>query len=262
MPYFLAIDAGGTKTECVLGDESLELARARMGTIKLLRVDPEQAGANLASGLAQLSDLSGVDLRSITRTCIGTSGSSVPLVADWIRHALAHSVGGDILLCGDQEIALDAAFNAGGGVLVLAGTGSNVAGRSRDGRLTNVGGWGPVLDDVGSGFWIGHEALRRAFRTLDERTPTMLIDLVQTEWKLKSLTDVIQRANATPPPDFSQLARLVADCAQQGDAVATEVLDRGGRELSYLAQLVIERLRAMEGDGFVLPPIAIAGSLQ
>ena len=261
MSYFLAIGAGGTKTECVLGDETREFARTRTGTIKLLRVGPEQAGANLASALAQLSEVSGVNLRNIKRTCIGTSGASVPLVADWIRHALAHSAGGDLLLRGDQEIALDAAFHGGGGVLVLAGTGSNIAGRSRDGRLANIGGWGPVLDDVGSGFWIGLEALRRAFRALDECTPTMLIDRVQAEWKLESLTDVIQHANATPQPDFSQLARLVADCAQQGDAVAAEVLDCGGRELAHLARLVSERLREKEGDDFVLPAVAIAGSV-
>jgi N-acetylglucosamine kinase-like BadF-type ATPase len=84
---------------------------------------------------------------------------------------------------------------------------------------------------------------------------------VQGHWKLESLADVIQKANATPAPDFSQLTRLVADCAQQGETVAAEVLDRGGRELAYLAQLVIERLREMETDDFVLPAVAIAGSV-
>jgi len=208
-----------------------------------------------------LADASGVDLRSVTRTCIGTSGAGVALVADWIRQALGRLVGGELLLCGDQEIALDAAFHGGGGVLVLAGTGSNVAGRTRDGRLTNVGGWGPALDDIGSGMWIGHEALRRAFRALDERIPTLLIDRVQLHWRLTSLADVIQHANSTPAPDFSQLTRLVVDCAHEGDAVAREVLERGGRELAYLAQLVIERLREMGGPEFAIPEIAIAGSV-
>jgi len=261
MPYFLAIDAGGTKTECVLADETRELARVRTGTIKLLRVGPEQAGDSLASGLAELTVHSGIDLRDVTRTCIGTSGASVPLVADWIRQALARSVGGDLLLCGDEEIALDAAFHDSGGVLVLAGTGSNVAGRTHDGRLTSAGGWGPVLDDVGSGFWIGHQALRLAFRALDERTPTLLIERVREYWKLETLADIIQHANATPAPDFSQLTMIVADCAQQGDAVAAEVLDRGGSDLAHLAQIVIERLREMEGAEFVLPAVAVAGSI-
>ena len=261
MPLFLAIDAGGTKTECLLADDSHELARARVGTIKLLRVGAEEAGRNLAAGLAQLAAASGIDLRTVTRTCVGTSGVSVPLVADWIRNALAASVGGEIRLCGDEEIALDAAFQSGGGVLVLAGTGSNVAARTRDGRLTGVGGWGPVLDDVGSGFWIGQQARRRAFRALDERTPTTLIDRVLKHWKLASLPDLIQLANATPAPDFSGLTELVVAAASEGDAVAAEVLDLGGRELAYLAQLVIERLREMEAAEFVLPAVAIAGSI-
>jgi len=165
------------------------------------------------------------------------------------------------VLCGDEEIALDAAFRGGGGVLVLAGTGSNIAGRTQDGRLTSVGGWGPALDDVGSGYWIGHQALRRAFRALDERRPTLLLDRVREYWKLGSLADLIQEANATPAPDFSQLTELVAKCASEGDAVAAEVLVRGGEELAYLAKLMIERLRAMERSGFVLPSVAVAGSI-
>jgi glucosamine kinase len=72
---------------------------------------------------------------------------------------------------------------------------------------------------------------------------------------------VVERANATPAPDFSQLTRLVAECAREGDAVAAEVLDRGGRELAYLAQLVMERLREMEGNQSALPAVAIAGSV-
>jgi glucosamine kinase len=261
MPYFLAIDAGGTKTECVLADESQELARARTGTIKLLRVGAEEAGRNLAAGLSALSRMSGVDLHEVARTCIGTSGASVPLVADWIREALADAVGGNVVLCGDEEIALDAAFRGGGGVLVLAGTGSNVAGRTQEGRLTSVGGWGPALDDVGSGYWIGHQALRRAFRALDEQRPSLLIDRVREHWNLGSLGDLIQEANATPAPDFSQLTELVAACAREGDAVAAEVLARGGEELAYLAKLMIERLRGMEDGEFVLPAVALAGSI-
>jgi glucosamine kinase len=260
-PYFLAIDAGGTKTECVLANETRELARVRVGTIKLLRVGPEEAARNLAAGLAELSAVSGVDLRNIARTCIGTSGASVPLVADWIRHTLAASVGGELLLYGDEEIALDAAFHGASGILVLAGTGSNVAGRTRDGRLTSAGGWGPALDDVGSGFWIGLEALRRAFRARDEQRPSILIDRVRQFWQLESLADVIERANSTPPPDFSQLTETVAVCAAEGDPVASEVLDRGGKELAHLALLVIDRLQSMEADEFALPDVAIAGSI-
>ena len=39
MSFFLALDAGGTKTDYVLADETRELARVRTGTIKRMRVD-------------------------------------------------------------------------------------------------------------------------------------------------------------------------------------------------------------------------------
>jgi glucosamine kinase len=74
-----------------------------------------------------LTKASGVPMSAVLRTCIGTAGETVPLVADWLRHTVAERVGGGLLLLGDVEIALDAAFRGGPGVLILAGTGSNAA---------------------------------------------------------------------------------------------------------------------------------------
>src|SRR5580704_17460876 len=138
MPYYLAIDAGGTKTDYLLADETRELARVRSATIKRLRVDADTATRTLDDALAQLAALGGISFRNITRTCIGTAGESVPLVADWLRNAFAARVSGDLLLLGDVEIALDAAFPGQPGILVLAGTGSNVAGRAPSGTITTA----------------------------------------------------------------------------------------------------------------------------
>ena len=73
MSFFLALDAGGTKTDYVLADETRELARVRTGTIKRMRTDAETAAQNLDSALRQLTALSGVPMHSITRTCVGTA---------------------------------------------------------------------------------------------------------------------------------------------------------------------------------------------
>ena len=144
-------------TDYVLADETRELARVRTGTIKRMRTDADTAAQNLDSALRQLTALSGVSMHSIARTCVGTAGESVPLVADWLRGAIMSRVSGELLLLGDVEIALDAAFLGEAGVLVLAGTGSNVAGRLSGGALISAGGWGPVLADQGSGHRIGME---------------------------------------------------------------------------------------------------------
>ena len=63
MSFFLALDAGGTKTDYVLADETRELARVRTGTIKRMRTDAETAARNLDSALRQLTAQSGVSMQ-------------------------------------------------------------------------------------------------------------------------------------------------------------------------------------------------------
>ena len=175
MSFFLAVDAGGTKTDYLLADETRELARVRTGTIKRMRVDATTASQNLESALAQLSAQTGVSMASITRTCIGTAGVSVPLVRDWLESSFSTRVGGGLLILGDVEIALEAAFPGRAGVLALAGTGSNVVGRTNGGLLLTAGGWGPALADQGSGHRIGLESLRATFLAIDEERQTLLL---------------------------------------------------------------------------------------
>lgn len=262
MEYFLGVDAGGTKAEFVLGDATRELARVRTGTIKRMKADAATAEKNLESGLRQLQEKSGIAPQSITRCCIGTAGETVALVTDWLREAFARHVGGELVILGDVEIALDSAFFGKSGVLVLAGTGSNVAGRASNGEIIRAGGWGPAMADQGSGHFIGLEALRRGFLAVDQQRETRVLDEAKRFWKLGSRAELIEFANANPYPEYSRLTPLVVDAAQQGDAVAREVLEQGGADLAYLATLVIERIRKVEGDAAFTPPaVAVAGSI-
>ena len=263
MAYFLGIDAGGTKTDYVLADETRELTRVRTGTIKRMRTDSETATANLDSALEQLTSVTGISMRSIARTCIGTAGETVPLVTDFLRQSISERVSGKLILIGDVEIALNAAFEDGSGVLVLAGTGSNVAGRTRDGLMMTAGGWGPALADQGSGNRIGQEALRAAFLAKDEGHPSKLIDAILEFWDLASIDLLVEYANSRPSPDFSRLTELVLTLANDGDVVASAVLRKEGADLGWLARVILRRLQAADRDATdTLPSIAFAGSIM
>ncbi len=253
---------GGPKAEFVLGDATRELTRVRTGTIKRMKADAATAETNLQDGLQQLTAATGVAPASITRCCIGTAGESVPLVVNWLREAFARHVGGELIVVGDVEVALDSAFFGGRGVLVLAGTGSNVAGRAGNGTIVTAGGWGPAMADQGSGHFIGLESLRRGFLAIDQQRTTRVLDDAQQHWGLGSLSELIEFANANPAPEYSKLAPLVVAAAAEGDAVAQEVLTQGGQDLAMLASLVIERIRGMEGTAeFAVPAVAVAGSI-
>lgn len=260
--YFLGVDAGGTKTTFVLGDAARELTRVRTGTIKRMKADAATAEANLEEGLRQIEAATGVAAKEIVACCIGTAGETVPLVTNWLREAFAQQVGGALTIVGDVEIALDSAFFGKRGVLAMAGTGSNVAGRAGTGKMVRAGGWGPMLADQGSGHFIGLESLRRGVLAIDQQRETRLLDEAMKFWNLGSMGELIEFANANPAPEYSRLAPLVVAAAEQGDEVAKEVLEQGGRDLAMLVGLAIERIRRIEGGAeFSAPAVALTGSI-
>ncbi len=263
MNYFLGVDAGGTKTQFAVGDATRELARVQVGSIKRMRVSAAEAESNLQQALGELTRRSGIPMTAITCCRIGAAGNTVPLVADWLRQTFPQYVGGRLSLVNDVEIALDAAFQGGRGIVVLAGTGSNVACRDRSGAILTAGGWGPALGDYGSGHYLGLLGLRRCFRAIDRQRPTALLQAALAHWGLDSVEDLIAYANEVPAPDFSRLAPGFVACAEKGDEVAVEVMMQGGRKLAESVALLIERLRGVEKDTvFRPPPVAVAGSIM
>jgi glucosamine kinase len=261
LSFFLAVDLGGTKTEYVLADETRELARVKGGTIKRMRTDEATANENFTKALMELEAAAGVSVRDVTRSCVGAAGVTVALVTDWIHKVFAEHVGGSLILVGDVEIALDAAFFGGPGVLVMAGTGSNVAGRAASGKLTTAGGWGPALSDQGSGARIGHQALRDMVLARDEGQETALYPAVMKLWKLTTFDELVGYANQIPSPDFTKLAPVVVACAEAGDEVAKGVLRREAEELAHLARLIVDRLRREDGQPEWVPELAFTGSI-
>ncbi|MDQ1693758.1 MAG: hypothetical protein QOH85_1293 [Acidobacteriaceae bacterium] len=246
MTYFLGIDAGGTSTRAALADESHILGRAKSGSIKLMRVSAAEAETNLRSLLADLTRSSGVAVTDVASACVGIAGNSVSMVTGWVWQTLGPMLRGDLCVCGDVDIALDAAFPGEAGVLVIAGTGSNTLGRTSRGELVTVGGWGPLLADEGSGHWIGHRALRAALREHDEQGSSKLLNALAAVWRADTLEQLVEIAHGTPAADFAALTRTVVNMADGGDSLAQAVLHAGGRALGADAALALSKVLALE----------------
>ena len=125
-----------------------------------------------------------------------------------------------------------------------------------------MGGWGPVLADQGSGHGIGYAAVRAVSLARDEERPTTLSQAVLAHWNLQDFDGLVELANRTPAPDFSQLTPAVLRCAAEGDAVAAGVLDEQAAQLAHLVRVLIRRLRTAAGDASFLPRLAFAGSVM
>ncbi len=261
MSMYLAVDAGGTKTECVIADEERVLARVTGETVKIMNVGAPEATARLRKVLQQAAERAGVPLYLVTRSCMGLAGISSEGVRTWAEETLREVLTGDLLLTGDEEIALEAAFGQGPGLLVIAGTGSHVVGRCENGSRFTAGGWGPMLGDEGSGYWIGLEGIRAGLRSLDRGVPSCLIREINASWGINSIGALVAKANSKPRPDFATLAESVARCAAQGDALAGSVLERAGDELAAQVSIVIAKMRAATCSLGDVQRVAFTGSV-
>ena len=248
MSYYLGIDGGGTKTICAVADESAVLGTVTGGPSNVIRVGEPMARESLQQAVRQACAAAGITPREVSRTCIGASGAGRPETAAVVRHALTELLHSPIDVTGDMEIALEAAFAGGSGVVVNAGTGSFAFGRNPQGTSARAGGWGFAISDEGSAQWIGRVAISTLLRdrvVVSPETdphPSPLQQSLLAAWKLKSIDDLIRAANATPTPDFSALFSVVLSCAEAGDDIASQVLTNAGRELAGLADVVIRCL--------------------
>ena len=241
MAIFLGIDGGGSKTACAVGDESVLLATAVAGASNVIRAGEDQARQSLGSVIREACAASAVDPSHIRGACLGMAGAARPEVQVAIRRLAAELIPGKIEVVGDMEIALEAAFGDGPGVVVIAGTGSIAYGRNAEGQTARAGGWGFAVSDEGSGHWISRRAIAAALRQEDKSQSSALMDGILQFWQV-GREQLITVVNATPPPDFAGLLPLVTALADSGEQSALRILADAGVELAGLAKVVIHRL--------------------
>ncbi|MEO6924420.1 MAG: BadF/BadG/BcrA/BcrD ATPase family protein [Bryocella sp.] len=244
MRTYVAIDGGGTNTRCWVADNERVLGRAACGTVKIMNVGETLSTARLQQLVRDAAAEAGVDLARVTRTCVGLAGISSARVMEWGQETLGALVGGEVIVVGDEDIALEAAFQGGPGVFLIAGTGSIMLGRASSGQKFGGGGFGPVLGDEGSAGWIGWEGIRAGLKAMDRGQPTQILDAVIRCWGLDSLGALIAKGNDSVRPQFGEVAGAVVECATGGDAVAQRVLERAGFDLAEQVLLVVEKMRA------------------
>jgi N-acetylglucosamine kinase-like BadF-type ATPase len=257
--HVLGIDAGGTKTVCLLADETgLVLAEGRGGGANLQSAGELEVEKVLHTVME--AALAGTEGRPAA-ICLGIAGVDRPDDAAAVR-GIMRRIGFHTrtLVVNDALVALVAGAGTEPGVVVVAGTGSIAYGRNADGQAARSGGWGYLLGDEGGGFWIGRAALSAVVRQFDGRGPsTVLTEMVLAYMRLGSPTELIHEIyyRDLQRHAIAGLAALVQRATEAGDAVAAEILARAGSELTAAAASVIARL-GMRGETF---PTVLAGGI-
>lgn len=262
-PLYLGIDGGGSNLRAVIVDDELNTVAQAIypQTANPSSVGREAAASTIQSALRSALRKAGCPPDAIRAAGIGVAGASAEYAADWLVEVI-HGVLPEtrVVASSDIEIALVGAHGARRGVIALAGTGSVAYGVSESGEGLIVGGWGYLIGDEGSGFWLGLRAVQIAAREYDHapEPPSALAQRVLAALEIPNGRALIRKIYGEARVDvrgIAALASLLLDAADAGDTRAQEAVDQGARALAGLVATLERRLNLTQ------PPVALAGSL-
>jgi N-acetylglucosamine kinase-like BadF-type ATPase len=257
----MGIDGGGSTVRVAITTPDLTVRGQSEGpTANPGVVGADKAADTIRETMRRALDAAGLTADQIAAVGIGVAGAAAHHSAGWLRAVVeAITPQARIVPSADFEIALVGALGQRQGVLVLAGTGSLAYGINAAGVTALVGGWGYLLDDAGSGYWIGIRALEAVVRAADGRGQnTALTPALLNALGLPGSLDLIAwlyRAEAARTREIAQLAPLVIERAAENDPAARAIVSQAAAELELATRTVIRRL------DMPAPDFAFAGGL-
>lgn len=238
MRIVLGLDIGGTKTHGLRAEDGTVVGEAVGASANIQNVAPADAARVLAQVLAELG---AADADVVVA---GAGGVDTPADAAALRGLIApHAGRAEVAVVHDTRLVL-AAGGCATGIALIAGTGSAAWGAAADGREARAGGWGHLLGDEGSGWWIGRELVRRALARLDAGAAPDALDRAALEHCGAARPgELVARFHGRPDRGFwADLSRVAFARAQAGDDDALRLVDRAAQALADLVGVVAHRL--------------------
>lgn len=262
--FFVAgVDGGGTKTAAIIIDNQGRLLGAGEGGPSTYGVVPDdELRENLRAALSGALRTAGLSGGRLPAAFFGLGNIVSGQDRDAVRRLAAEIDGVTFEKIGvdhDCRAALAGGLSGRPGIVLIAGTGTSCFGMNARGESWRASGWGPLIDDVGSGYWLGIQAMRAATLDYDGRgAPTLLRQYVRERLGLDDLNELMNRLYAAglSRTEIASLAPLVFAAADAGDAVAAGLI-RAGCEA--MAGSVLAVARRLQMDGPV--ELAVVGGL-
>ena len=255
MKLFAGYDGGGTKTACVLTDETGKFLGYGVGgpsnylycgrevAAESVRTATEQAFANAALPMQKLDTA----YMASAAILIQHGDAHVPFFSTCIdaHHVICES---------DIYNIWFGAVRERPAVITIAGTGSITYICSKENFL-RVGGWGPLLGDEGSGYDLGLQALRLACRMYDGREPAErpFMDALFGHYELSTPGELLRKLNKGDTRSaVADAAKVVFSLYDQGSPTAKALLERCAREIALTVQTAIARDESAQSYPLIL----------
>ena len=236
---FVGLDIGGSKTRGIVWSDGVVTSDSSVGSTNVQNVSPETAVANMAALFAEL------EVDGATHVLAGAGGVDTDQDAFALRSLIAPFVpGARIEVVHDTRLLL-AAAGATSGVAVIAGTGSAAWGINDSGEQARAGGWGYLLGDEGSGYWLAREAVRYSLRRMDAGEPVdaLTASLLDYCGLAEPQSLIAHFHQGTSRRYWAAASPVIFAAAASGHEQSAVLVDRAGADLAKMAAEVASQLK-------------------
>jgi N-acetylglucosamine kinase-like BadF-type ATPase len=258
---FIGIDGGGTKTVCVIGDETGKLLASATGGSSNIQSKPlPEVKETLFCLIEEVLEKSNTNPGQLDTVYFALAGGDRPTDKQRILRALDSLTRQKVRVVIENDAMAALASGTWGepGIVLIAGTGSIAYACSANNPISRIGGWGYLLGDEGSGYDIGRKGLSAALRHFDGRgEKTILTERLMGHFGVSSPEEFISAVYSADAPKekIAGVSKVVFAAAKREDRVALRIVDDA---INELVTLVRASRRTLETEEW---PIVLSGGL-
>ncbi len=246
--YYIGIDGGGTSSKSVLINEKGDIIDTFEGKgSNLNNIGLEQTITNLLEILNYYTQKYQIEKIDIFAGGLSGAGreSDRELIKEQLLKKLSNYNSNDIFIHHDAFASLMGATAGEDGAIAIAGTGSIVYGIKNNQEI-RAGGWGYLLGDEGSGYYIGNNAIRFALLHYDNiYNDEDFYNSVLKFYHINTITELIPKIYQSKDPKkiISSICIEIFNLAQNGNKTAQQIIDNSNKAFSQQIVSVINRLK-------------------
>jgi N-acetylglucosamine kinase-like BadF-type ATPase len=256
MKYVFGVEGGGTKTTGAIADLNMKILSKKIGgPSNFLMISTEESSKNIFdifSACTKDADINPIDVEvaMFGLTGAGRINDQEKMRKDFRDYTRAKGFEfRKVIVDSDARISLEAAFPNIPGMILISGTGSILFGKNSAGDIFRVGGWGRIVGDEGSGYYIGKAGLNVISKTIDGREGKNLIfKLINQKFNLDSLENVVS-AIYKENFDIASLAPIVLQAAEKKDPLALKIVNEAVNELFLHVTIMLKKLKMKNKTG-------------
>lgn len=245
---YLGVDGGGTKTAFLL-DVDGKRFESKQITIHPKQVTKQQFFEIMKLGVGDVCKEAGISPEEILYTFVAAPGyGQYPDTEAYIDEGIREAIGSDrFTVANDCVNGWAGSLNAKPGINLVLGTGQIGYGVDEEGNSMRSGGWGPLLGDEASGYYIGLKLLNHFTKMSDGRSDkTILYDIIREKLDLKEDMEIIDKAEKMKRDEIASLSRIFTEALDKEDPYCKDLLEEISKEAADVIDSIIKGLNFKE----------------